>query len=263
MRMMLSFGSVLLLVPLFAFADDVPTKKNSAESAKKNGKDYTEFTKLVHGIVVKQMPKEFEHNDGWGTTIPLEGRLPLPRLRTYLKDGDKVVLPHGAWKKLKLRFDNPSKDIKIQVREFTPIDTKTYRVGLDADIAVHADGEWQQWQKGLMLIGVGVQTDAFIRLGVGCDVGVALNFKSVPPQVDLTPKITDLSIDLTDIRGRNGPILADEKLRNDVKGLLRGAVKAYEPQLKDLVNQAIVQSIKDGKGTMSADALLKALPKEK
>lgn len=262
MRMTRLLGSVLLLIPILAIADDVPAKKNGAEPAKKSGKDYTEFTKLVHGIVAKQTPKEYEHKDGWGATIPLEGRLPLPRLRTYLKDGDKVVLPHGAWKRLILKLDDPRKDIKIQVKDFKPIDTKSYRVVLDADVAFRADGEWQQWQKGLMLIGVGVQTDAFIHLAVGCEVGVALNFKKTPAEVDLSPKITDLSIELTDIRGRNGPVFTDEKLKNDVKSLLRNAVKTYEPQVKDLVNQAIVQAIKDGKGTMSAEALLKALPKD-
>jgi len=261
MRMMPLFGSVLLLAPLFVLADDAPTKKNDDSPTKKIDKDFTEFSKLVHGVVVNQTPKEYEHKDGWGNTIPLEGRLPLPNLRTYLKNGDKVVLPHGAWKKMKLKLDDPHKDIKIQVKEFKPIDAKTYRVVLDADIALRADGEWQQWQKGLMLVGVGVQTDAFINLAVGCDVGVALNFKKIPTEVDLSPKITDLTIELTDIRGRNGPVFTDEKLKNDIKGLLRGAVKMFEPQLKDLANEAIVQGIKSGKGRMSAEALLKALPK--
>ena len=261
MRMMPLLGGALLLAPLVVLADDVPAKKNDAAPAKKNGKDYTEFTKLVQGFVVSNTPKEYVHKDGWGATIPLEGRLPLPNLRTYLKDGDRVVLPHGAWKKVKLRLDDPSKDIKIQVKDFKPIDGKTYRVVLDADIALRADGEWQQWQKGLMLISVGAQTDAFVSIGVGCDVGVALNFKKIPPEVDVSPKITDLTLDLRDIRGHNGPVFTDEKLKNDIKGLLRGAVKSFEPQLKDLANQAIVHSLKDGKGAMSAEALLKALPK--
>ncbi len=261
MRMMPLLGSALLLAPLFALADDVPSKKTDETPAKKNDKDYAEFSKLVHGIVVSRTPKEYEHKDGWGATIPLEGRLPLPNLRTYLKDGDKVVLPHGAWKKVKLKLDDPNKDIKIQVKDFKPIDAKTYRVVLDADIALRADGEWQQWQKGLMLVGVGVQTDALINCVVGCDVGVALNFKKVPPEVALSPKITDLTIELKDIRGRNGPLFTDEKLKSDIKGLLRGAVKMFEPQVKELANQAIIQGIKDGKGTMSAEALLKALPK--
>lgn len=258
MRMMPLFCTTLLLAPLIVLADDAPGKQNGAQPVK--AKDFTEFSKLIHGVVVKQTPKEYEHRDGWGATIPHPGRLPFPNLRTYLKDGDRIVLPHGAWKKVKLKLD-PNKDIRINVKEFKPIDAKSYRVVLDADIDVQADGEWQQWQKGLMLIGVGVETDAFVRLSVGSDVGFALNFKKIPPEVALSPKITDLSIELTDIRGRNGPILSDEKLKNDIKGLLRGAVKSYEPQLKELANRAIVDSIKAGKGTMSAEALLKALPK--
>ena len=265
MRTMPLVLGALLLAPLFSLSDEIPTPKSKTESKTdaKSDQDYTEFSKLVHKFVVGQTPKEFEHRDGWGGTIPLpDTRLPLPNLRTYLKDADnKVVLPHGAWKKVKLKLDDPAKDIKIQVKEFKNIDAKTYRLVLDADVALRADGEWQQWQKGLMLLGVGVQTDAFINLAVGCDVGVALNFSKVPPEVDISPKITDLALDLRDIRGRSGPIFTDEKMKSDIKGLLRGAVKLFEPQVKDLANQAILQGLKDGKGTLSAGALLKALPK--
>jgi hypothetical protein len=260
MRKMPLFAAALLF-PLMSLADE-PVKKNAEEPAPKKAKDYTEFTKLVHSVIVKQTPKEFEHKDGWGAVIPLpEQRLPLPNLRTYLKDGDRVVLPHGAWKKLKLKLDDPAKDIKIRVREFKNIDAKTYRLELDAEIFLRADGEWQQWQKGLMLIGAGVQTDALVNLAVGCDVGTALNFKKLPPEVELAPKVTDLAIELKDIRGRTGPIFNDEQRRNDIKGLLRSAVKLFEPQVKELANQAIAQGLKDGKGSMAADVLLKALPK--
>ena len=63
-----------------------------------------------------------------------------------------------------------------------------------------------------------------------------------------------------DIHPRGGPVFTDEKLKNDIKGLLRSAVKFAEPQVKDIANQAIAQSLKDGKGAISAGALLKALP---
>lgn len=260
MRMMPLFAASLCF-PLIALADE-PSKKNADAPAPKKEQDFTEFSKLVQSFVVKQAPKEFEHRDGWGNVIPLpEKRLPLPNLRTYLKDGDRVVLPHGAWKKLRLKLDDPAKNIKIQVTEFKNIDAKTYRLVLDAEIALRADGEWQQWQKGLMIVGAGVETDALVHLAIGCDVGVALNFKKLPPEVDISPKVTDLAIDLKDIRGRNGPVFTDEKLKNDVKSLLRGAVKLFEPQVKDLANQAIVQGLKDGRGTLSATELLKSLPK--
>ncbi|MCI0684632.1 MAG: hypothetical protein L0Y71_21255 [Gemmataceae bacterium] len=265
MRTMPLLASLLFVGPLIAFAGDPPAKKSNDVPPKngKNGADYAEFSKFVHGHVVKQVPKRFEHKDGWGATTPLpETRLRLPNLRTYLKDGDKVVLPHGAWKKIMIKFDDPHKDIKIRVTQFKPIDAKSYRLELEADAVLQADAELQLWQKGLMLIGAGADTDVFLNVSVGCDVGFTLNL--IKNEIDLAPKITDLAIDLKDIRARGGPILTGErgqKLAANIKDLIRGAVKSMEPQLKEQANRAIAENLKDGKVTVPAGALLKALPK--
>ena len=43
--------------------------------------------------------------------------------------------------------------------------------------------------------------------------------------------------------------------------MARSVMKASEPTVKEYANQAITQGLKDGKGTISAGAILKALPK--
>src|SRR5688572_7889164 len=57
--------------------------------------DYKDFSKLVHSMVVKELPKEVEDTSGWGGTIPYEPNLRLQRLRTVFKVGDKLEFPHG------------------------------------------------------------------------------------------------------------------------------------------------------------------------
>jgi hypothetical protein len=256
MRTMPLLLAALLFSPAAGFSSDPPGAANGK-------KDYAEFSKLLHHFVASQAPKEVEHRDGWGQTIPFTERLVLPKLRTYLKDGDRIVLPHGAWKRVKVKLEDPKRDLIITVNNFKNIDGKTYRLELDADLVLRTEGEWQQWQKGLFLVGVEAVADAYVRVTVGSDVGVALNFKKIPPEVNINPNVTDLALDLQDIRLRGGPIFTGEKgekLAGDIKGLLRAAVKAAEPQVKELANQAIAQSIKEGKGALSAGALLKALP---
>jgi hypothetical protein len=269
MRTMPLFVCLLIGLPVVALAGDPPVKKandvpsKNGDAPAKNGSDYSEFSKFVHAQVIKQVPKRVEHKDGWGATIPLpEKRLPLPNLRTYIKDGDKVVLPHGAWKKILIKFEDPAKEIKLQVTQFKPIDAKSYRLELEAVTALQADIEWQQWQKGLMLVGAGAETEVFLNVSVGCDVGFSLNL--LKNEIDLAPKITDLSIDMKDIRARGGPILTGERgqqLAGTIKDMIRGAVRSMEPQLKEAANRAIADNLKDGKVTVPAGALLKVLPK--
>src|SRR4051812_31645525 len=78
------------------------------EPAKEPAKDYTEFSKLLHKMVVAQVPKYVEDNSGWGGTIPIPDKLRLPRLpRTRIKVGDREELPHGLWRKLRVTIDDP------------------------------------------------------------------------------------------------------------------------------------------------------------
>ena len=260
---------VALLLPVVVLAGDPPSPKGSSETIGEPQKlqpskaDYAEFSKLVHKFVVNGIPKDVEHRDGWGNTIPYTEKLILPRLRTYLKDGDRIVLPHGAWKRLKVNLEDPSRDLVINVKNFKYAGGKNYRLDLDADVVLRTEGEWQQWQKGLMLVGLEGVADAYLHISVGADIGVELDFKQFPPAVKIHPKVADLGLDLEDIRLRGGPIFTGEKgerLANDIKGLLRAAVKVAEPQVKELVNEAIAESIRKGKGALSAGELLKALP---
>jgi len=46
-----------------------------------------------------------------------------------------------------------------------------------------------------------------------------------------------------------------------LKEIVRGIMKASAPLVKDEANRAIVESLKEGKGAISADAIMKALPK--
>src|SRR5438067_7323828 len=88
--------------------------------------DYAEFSKLVHHIVVKSLPKQFADTSGWGQTIPIPPKLSLPNLRKYVKVGDKLELPHGAWRRFKGSMEDPVKNLKINVKDFKALDDKTF-----------------------------------------------------------------------------------------------------------------------------------------
>lgn len=231
---------------------------------KQEKQEYKEFSRLVHSIVVKQLPKEFEDTSGWGGTIPAEDNLPLAKLRKYVKVGDKLEVPHGTWRKFKGKVEDPSKNLKIVVKEFKQLNDKTYRVVADVDATFLVRGEIQQWQKGLFLIGGELAADANLTAAIVCDVGVSLNLKKFPPELNIEPKVAELGLEFVDFKVRGGPFITGElgdNFRRDLKEGLRAVVKASEPLVKMYANDAIAQGLKEGKGTISADAILKALPK--
>jgi hypothetical protein len=227
-------------------------------------RDYGEFSRLVHTIVVKQLPKQFEDASGWGQMIEIPPNLRLMALRKVVKVGDHLEAPHGAWRRFKGTIEDPDKNLKIAVKDFKKLDSKTYRIDVDVDVTIMCQGDWQQWQKGLLLVEAGATADANIMAAIVCDVGVSLNVKKFPPELNIEPKVSELGLNLVDFKLRGDPIIKGQRgdaLRNDLKEVLRSVFKASEPFVKDQANQAIVQGLREGKGTISAGAIMKALPK--
>jgi hypothetical protein len=136
---------------------------------------------------------------------------------------------------------------------------------MDVDANIFFRGEWQQWQKGLMIIGAEGAGDANVTAAIVCDINFALDFKKFPPALNVEPKVTELGLNLVDVKLRNPDGVKSERpipLNHEIKELLNTALKAAEPIIKSRANQAIAQSLKEGKGSISADAVMKTLPKK-
>jgi len=245
----------LAILPLTLTAQEAESKQ-----------DFTAFSKLLHQRVTKEL-KEFKDDSGWGQTIPVPPKLPLPGLRTYLKSGDEVVLPHGAWQRFNGKVEDPNKNLKIVVKDFKKTaDGKKYRLVADVDVTIVCHGEWQLWQKGLLIVSGASAADANFTAAVVCEVGVCFDFKMFPPELKVEPKVTELGLNLVDFKFRHEPILkgqVGDDIRRDLKDMLRTLVKSSEGAVKDYANKAIAQGLKEGKGVMSASAILQTLPAPK
>lgn len=232
--------------------------------------DFTELSKLIHKIVIKDLPKEFTDTSDWGRTVPIPPKLRLPNLRTKVKVGDNEELPHGLWKKARLWLDEPAKDVAIKVRELRRLgDSKSYRLGVDATLAFNGIREWQHWQKGLATFGASAQARATIMVSLDIDVALSLGAGKFPPELKIEPKVVESKLLLkefdllrvTPIYGL-GALLEGEKAKeigNEFKGLIQTLLTAHEPTVRDQANRIIAQALKEGKGNISAGALFKAL----
>src|SRR5262249_27440526 len=178
----------LMLCAMPAEADDPKAGNGNVADAKR---DYADFSRLIHKMVVKELPKEFEDKIGWGQMVPLTEKLRFPNLpRARVRIGDKEGYPNGLWKRYKARIADPAKDLKINVREFSKVDSKTFRLAVDSEVLLAGEGEIQNWQKGLPLGRISAQADALVGLGMVFDVGVTLNTKKFPPDLNVEPKLT-------------------------------------------------------------------------
>ena len=236
-------------------------------------RDYADFSRLIHKMVVKELPKEFEDKSGWGQMVPLTEKVRFPNLpRTRVRIGDKEGYPDGLWKKFKVRISDPERDLKINVREFSKVNAKTFRLAVDSEVALAGEGEIQNWQKGVPLGKVSAKADALLGLGTVFDVGVTFDTKKFPPDLNIEPKLADLQINLKEFNLRRvaNPTTniaiegeAAKSLGDEMKNSLRSLIKNSEADIKKRANEAIAQSLKEGKGNISAASLLKIAPPAK
>jgi hypothetical protein len=240
--------------------------------AAKKEKDYTALSQLIQQSVVKQMPKVYKNETGWGQTVPIppEG-LRLMRRRQTVPVGDHLELPHGHWRKTRIWMDDPNRDLNIKVLDLRPAGDKSYRITLDIDASLHGATEVEQWQKGLLVIDLTGEADTRVGILLDCDVALSLG-KGFPPEVKVEPKVTNLTVDLKDfnlkhVEGRRTRIAvaldgeAAQNLGKEFKGVLQDMIRSAEPQVIERANEAIARSLREGKGTFSAMELMKALSK--
>jgi hypothetical protein len=234
---------------------------------------YAQFSKLLHKIALKQIPNYLEDNSGWGQTVPIPKKIRFPNLpRTTVKVKDHLEFPHGLWRKVKVWMKEPAKDLAIRVRDFK-VDGKTIHISVDAVAALETEVQAEQWQLGIILAGFKGKAGVTIGLGLDCDVAIGPG-KSVL-EVKIEPKVKKLKTDLKEFNlheiatARLGKIIEGEDAKafgNKYKDILQDVMRQFEPTIMDQANQAIAQSLKDGRGTISLTELLKitkSAPKEK
>jgi hypothetical protein len=255
MRSLAAVFAVITLLPCAGVAGETQPKQ-----------DYAEFSRLLHSIAVKQLPKQFEDNSGWGQMTEVPANIKYAALRKIVKVGDHLEAPHGAWYRFKGKIEDPAKNLKIAVKEFKKLDAKTYRMAVYVDATIMAQAEWQQWQKGILLAGMDATADVNVTAMMVCDLGVSVNSKKLPPELNIDPKVTELELDVVEFKIRDGLLLKGERARvlsDDLKDVMRSVVKTAEPIVKEAANFAIAEGLREGKGTISAGAIMKALPKTK
>jgi hypothetical protein len=230
---------------------------------------HAELSKLLQQTIIPMIPKQWEDLSQWGPTIPIPPNLILQlNTRTKVKVGDHEELPHGTWKRTRLWFDDPAKDVKITVKDVQKPEGKPYQVKVEAVAALHAERERRQWLKGIQLAMVQVEGDATVGLTFDVEVTSSLNVKKLPPEVLLAPKVTKVSIEMKEFQIRkagpfDGPLVRE--LSMELKGVVQELVRTREPTIEDYANSAIASKFKDGKMAVSASTLLKAgvVPKPK
>jgi hypothetical protein len=258
-QILAGFVALIFVAPLLLAADE----KSEAKP------DYSELSKKIQQAVIPQIPKQSEDTSEWGQTIPVHNDLRAPKLkRVVVKKDGKDEFPHGSWKRTKVTFDDPAKDVTIEVKDLKKIEGNLYRLQVDSTISAHSERQQQQWKNGVKLLDITAYADVVVTVALDCEVRATLKLTKFPPEVEVQPKVVESKLLLKEFNLRRlglidggviqigGPLVQD--LGNELKGIIQSQLKAKEPQIIEGANQAIAKGLKDGKATFPAASLLKS-----
>jgi hypothetical protein len=251
---------VLLLTPAPLAAQTAPPAEEAATA---------DLARLIHKLIVARMPPVYENASEWGQTVPLPDRLRLPRLRrTVVQVGDRMEVPDGTWRKLRLRVEDPDRDIRVKVPSFKRVAAMKYHVVVDADVALRGEADVQQWRNGLELADLTARADVRLNVRVECDVAARLDAAKGPARLVLDPEIADLKLNLIEFTPkqvtfrRAGVTIQGEAVESageEFKDSLQAMLRAVEPGVRSRSNDAIAKALKERKDPLPAAELLKAV----
>jgi hypothetical protein len=230
-----------------------------------------DLARLIHKAVVAKVPGVYEDKSAWGQTVPLPERVRFPRLkRTTVQVGDHLEVPDGTWRKVRLRLEEPDRNLRLKVSSFKQLSPMAYRVKVEADAALRAEADVQRWRNGLELADLTARADVGLNVCVDCDVTARLASGLVPPRMVLDTDIKELKLKLKDFKPRQvtfrragvtveGEMV--EALGEEFKDSLQSALRSLEPEIKKRAGEALVRAQKEGKELLpAADALKAAAP---
>ena len=198
---------------------------------------------VITGIVLEHLPYQYEDKRQWGKTKEVVHGLSIRtdggRLRTKRK---RKRVNHGTWKLYRLQLLDPARQFHVHVAKIAP---KTAgRIGVDASCvaSLRAFGRVSQWQRGVQLASISVDSTARVQLSVHCDVGLRLDGHHLPPDVVVDPRITWAQLRLLDFRVRRisnfgGPVA--RQLGKTLREILEDKLAEKQHQLAAKMNRQI------------------------
>jgi hypothetical protein len=228
------------------------------------------LARVIHKIIVAKLPPVYENAADWGRTVPLPERMILPRLRrTVVQVGDRLEVPDGPWRRVRVLVEDPDRDIQVRVTSFKRLELMKYRVVVESDVALRGEADLQHWRNGVVLADLTARADVVLTVRVECNVIARMDSSRGAPRMVLAPTIEDLKLNLKEFTPRQvtfrraGLTIQGEGVEaagEEFKDLLQALLRSVEPKVKQRADDAIAQGLRDGKeDLLPAAELLKAV----
>ncbi|PQO35566.1 hypothetical protein [Blastopirellula marina] len=201
-------------------------------------------------IAMENIPTAYSDEKKWGGQKEFtQGVKFRGSFKNFKVERRKKPENHGTWKRYHVRIVNPPEDLQAIV-ESIEVDGNKIKSRLSVIVKLTAEGELQEWNRGVRLMGISAVADATIRMTIDAETKVKWNSHGVLISGELEPQVVaaDLTLlhwELQRVGLANGQLI--EKLGHELRDEVAEKIDSYEPKLVEKANQALDKEIAKGR----------------
>lgn len=231
-----------------AVATSVPPRAPDAKPSPLDGpllKETPSWSETIRAVLLTAIPHQYEDNSRWGKTNEMFDGFQVRQRGFDIRVSErKRRVNNGAWQRYKVELINPRRNLKLLIGDFKPTGLNRYRFDLLMSSQMRCRGDFEHWMMGVKGFNFTMESDAEVEIRARCQLAVRTEFngKSFIPDLILEPRVTHVSLRLTDLEVRRiGEIRGDlaEGIGDSTRSFVQNLIRSQEARVLKKANEAI------------------------
>lgn len=204
---------------------------------------------ILEDAVRRSLPSSFKDESDWGSTHDFTKRLKVRGKWNSLKlERVREAQNHGDWVRYLGHIEDPNQHVRIWIEDLN-VGPMRSTCQIHARVEFQGEAEFQQWVRGVRLIGVSVVAEATVKIRLDVQLDSKWDPSSFVSKAELTPHVTGGQIDLERfyvhrIGKAHGEVA--EQIGEQFEGKLARKLAGKEEKLVREANKAIAKELENG-----------------
>ncbi|WDI45133.1 hypothetical protein [Bremerella sp. P1] len=204
---------------------------------------------ILEDAVRRSLPSSFKDESDWGRTHDFTKRLKVRGKWNSLKlERVKEAKNHGDWVRYLGHIEDPNQHVRIWIEDLN-VGPMRSTCQIHARVEFQGEAEFQQWVRGVRLLGVSVVAEATVKIRLDVQLESKWDMSTLVSTAELTPKVTGGQIELERfyvhrIGKAHGEVA--EQIGEQLEGTLAKKLSSKEEKLVREANKAIAKELENG-----------------
>lgn len=204
---------------------------------------------ILEDAVRRSLPSSFKDESDWGRTHEFTKRFKVRGKWDSLKlERVREAKNHGDWVRYLGHIEDPNQHVRIWIEGLSVGPTRS-TCQIHARVEFQGEAEYQQWVRGVRLLGVSVVAEATVKIRLDVQLDSKWDMSSLVTSAELTPTVTGGQIELERfyvhrIGKAHGEVA--EQIGEQLEGTLAKKLASKEEKLVREANKAIAKELENG-----------------